>query len=73
MHYNGLQDLRRRILPGNPLRTLYLTFGVLGINTWIWSTVFHTRGALLTPLLGLTLPLVLLQCSSPDLLLLRQL
>ncbi|KAL7410677.1 Per1-like-domain-containing protein [Mrakia frigida] len=43
MHWKGLRELRRRILPGNPLRTLYLIFGVLGVNTWVWSTVFHTR------------------------------
>lgn len=28
---------------GSPLRTPYLGVAVVGINAWVWSTIFHTR------------------------------
>jgi hypothetical protein len=44
MHWRGIRAFRRQIAPGNPLRSLYLAWGVAGVNTWVWSTIFHIRG-----------------------------
>ena len=40
----GVKELLRRVRPENQLRKWLLMAGVAQINTWIWSTVFHTRG-----------------------------
>jgi hypothetical protein len=45
MHVRGIQGFRRRTSLKNPLRRLYLLWGFAGVNTWIWSTIFHIRGA----------------------------
>lgn len=41
---HGVMDLLRRVRPENKLRRWLLAAGVAQINTWFWSTVFHTRG-----------------------------
>lgn len=44
MHYRGFREISRRVLPGNPLRPWLLAWSAIGINTWVWSTIFHIRG-----------------------------
>jgi hypothetical protein len=34
----------RRTRDGNPLKAFYYCWGIAGVNTWIWSSVFHIRG-----------------------------
>jgi hypothetical protein len=45
MHVLGVDWLRRGVHPAHPMRPLYLTWARLSINAWVWSAVFHTRGA----------------------------
>lgn len=45
MHVLGADWLRRGIHPAHPMRPFYLTWAYVSINAWIWSAVFHTRGA----------------------------
>ena len=51
MHVLGLDWLRRGVHPAHPMRPFYLTWAYLSVNAWLWSAVFHTRGAyiLFTP------------------------
>ena len=42
-HQNGISKVRSKI-PGNyPLRQYYLLFGYLGLASWTFSMIFHTR------------------------------
>ena len=52
MHVLGLDWLRRGVHPAHPMKPFYLTWAYLSINAWVWSAVFHTRGAY-SPLLSL--------------------
>jgi hypothetical protein len=45
MHVLGADWLRRGVHPAHPIRPFYLTWAYLSINAWVWSAVFHTRGA----------------------------
>jgi len=45
MHVLGADWLRRGVHPAHPMRPFYLTWAYLSINAWVWSAVFHTRGA----------------------------
>ena len=45
MHVLGLDWLRRGVHPAHPMKPFYLTWAYLSINAWVWSAVFHTRGA----------------------------
>lgn len=45
MHILGLDWLRRGVHPAHPMKPFYLTWSYLSINAWVWSAVFHTRGA----------------------------
>ena len=42
-HYFGYKKMK--LLPNstNPLKKYYVFCGILGINLWIWSTLFHSR------------------------------
>ncbi|RYP87361.1 hypothetical protein DL769_000565 [Monosporascus sp. CRB-8-3] len=42
-HHRGLAKVRREIPAGYPLRRYYELFGIVGVTTWIFSAVFHTR------------------------------
>ena len=42
-HYYGYQSLRALPPITNPLRRLYMFFGVLGMIVWTWSSLFHAR------------------------------
>ncbi|KAI0009760.1 Per1-like protein [Xylariaceae sp. FL0662B] len=42
-HYHGLAKLRRQIPSSYPLRRYYELFALVGIWTWVFSAVFHTR------------------------------
>ncbi|KLO14887.1 Per1-like protein [Schizopora paradoxa] len=43
MHLRGFKALRRRVPRAHPLRSMLLTWSVLSMNAWVWSSVFHTR------------------------------
>jgi hypothetical protein len=43
-HVQGWQKLRKRIPDGHPMKSCYLTWSLVSINAWLWSSVFHTRG-----------------------------
>ncbi|KAG8886729.1 hypothetical protein FRB98_001081 [Tulasnella sp. 332] len=42
-HMEGERHLMRRIPRNHPMRSYYSLYAVLGINTWAWSALFHTR------------------------------
>uniref|UniRef100_T1JAC6 Post-GPI attachment to proteins factor 3 n=1 Tax=Strigamia maritima TaxID=126957 RepID=T1JAC6_STRMM len=42
-HYSHWKKFRKRIPNEHPMYYVYFTYGVVCINAWIWSTVFHTR------------------------------
>lgn len=42
-HRNGLSKIRDRIPSGYPLRSYYIAFGYVGIASWAFSMIFHTR------------------------------
>ena len=43
-HARGASKLRSKISETHPMRSYYLTWSLVSINAWIWSSVFHTRG-----------------------------
>jgi hypothetical protein len=64
MHVLGLDWLRRGVHPAHPMKPFYLTWAYLSINAWVWSAVFHTRGAY-SPLLSPLIPLSVFIRSLP--------
>ncbi|CAA7260892.1 unnamed protein product [Cyclocybe aegerita] len=42
-HARGAAKLRERVPTSHPMRPYYLTWSIVSINAWIWSSVFHTR------------------------------
>ncbi|KAI9285481.1 PER1 protein [Umbelopsis sp. AD052] len=48
MHYKYLPVIQKQIPSSYPLKKLYIAWCIIGINTWIWSTVFHIRDFPLT-------------------------
>jgi len=50
VHVLGVDWLRRGIHPSHPMRPFYITWAYVSVNGWIWSAVFHTRGACVSPL-----------------------
>lgn len=50
IHVKGFKALRKRVPREHPLRSMLLTWSVLSMNAWVWSAVFHTRGAVDHPL-----------------------
>lgn len=47
-NYVMLKKFMRLSLVRSRFRTLWLAFAAVSINTWIWSTIFHTRDTDLT-------------------------
>ena len=45
MHVLGADWLRRGVHPTHPMRPFYIAWAYVSVNAWIWSAVFHTRGA----------------------------
>ncbi|KDQ59817.1 hypothetical protein JAAARDRAFT_153904 [Jaapia argillacea MUCL 33604] len=43
MHLRGIRAVRRSVPEDHPLKTVYLWWGWVNVNAWIWSAVFHTR------------------------------
>ncbi len=50
IHVLGVDWLRRGVHPSHPMRPFYITWAYVSVNGWIWSAVFHTRGACVSPL-----------------------
>ncbi|KAI9468926.1 MAG: Per1-like-domain-containing protein [Benjaminiella poitrasii] len=48
MHLHYFKQIRRYVSARYPLRTYYLGIAVVGMNAWLWSTVFHMRDTPLT-------------------------
>ncbi|KAM5488981.1 hypothetical protein MaudMau93_003912, partial [Microsporum audouinii] len=47
-HYRGIQQVKERIPQSYSLRKYYLWFGYIGLVSWTFSMVFHTRDFPLT-------------------------
>ena len=47
-HQNGLNQIRDSMPADYPLRKYYIAFGYMGIASWVFSMIFHTRDFLLT-------------------------
>lgn len=43
VHYNGLADVKKTVSIKNPMRNYYILFAYIGMNAWLWSTIFHMR------------------------------
>lgn len=50
-HLRGLRKFRKNISRTAPFYYMWLSFGLISLNAWLWSTVFHTRDTDLTELL----------------------
>ncbi|XP_077979125.1 GPI-specific phospholipase A2-like PGAP3 [Glandiceps talaboti] len=48
MHIIGIREYKRHLPPSAPMYWVWHAFAAVGVNTWFWSTVFHTRDILLT-------------------------
>jgi post-GPI attachment to proteins factor 3 len=44
-HTRGMQKIRRHIRDSHPMKRFYLYWSLASMNAWMWSSVFHTRGA----------------------------
>lgn len=44
-YLRGYAEVQKRIPDGHPMKRYYLAFAIVSVNAWIWSSVFHTRGA----------------------------
>ncbi|PVF95373.1 Per1-like protein [Serendipita vermifera] len=42
-HVQGGRKIRKRINNHHPMKSFYVAFTYININTWVWSTIFHTR------------------------------
>lgn len=45
VHASGARRLRKSVPDGHPMKKYYIRWAFLSMNAWIWSAVFHTRGA----------------------------
>lgn len=43
-HVRGAALVRNKVPDGHPMKPFYLAWAFVGVNAWIWSAVFHTRG-----------------------------
>ncbi|KAJ3362482.1 Post-GPI attachment to proteins factor 3 [Kappamyces sp. JEL0680] len=43
LHYKGASKYIARIGPRYHLRPILVLYGLVSVNTWVWSAVFHTR------------------------------
>jgi hypothetical protein len=44
-HVQGARKLLHRVPDGHPMKYFYFTSAVISSSAWVWSAVFHTRGA----------------------------
>ena len=44
-HAQGVSKIQKKVPESHPMRSYYIVWSIISINAWIWSTVFHTRGA----------------------------
>ncbi|KZT20312.1 Per1-like protein [Neolentinus lepideus HHB14362 ss-1] len=42
-HARGASRVRRKVPDDHPMKRFYLIWAAVGVNAWIWSSVFHTR------------------------------
>lgn len=47
-HRRGLSQIREHIPASYPLRKYYIVFGIVGIFSWTFSMIFHTRDFAIT-------------------------
>lgn len=40
----GNSRIRTQIPAGHPMKPYYIVWSLVSMNTWLWSSVFHTRG-----------------------------
>ena len=45
VHWKGYKRIQREIPVGQPLKGYLWLWSIVSMNAWVWSTVFHTRGA----------------------------
>lgn len=45
-HAAGFSKIRRSVPNGHIMKTYYLLWAIISMNTWVWSSIFHTRGKL---------------------------
>lgn len=43
-HVRGALKIQKRVPDTHPMKSYYLTWSFISINSWVWSAVFHTRG-----------------------------
>ena len=43
-HAKGASKIRKKVPESHPMKSYYIMFSIISINSWIWSSVFHTRG-----------------------------
>ncbi|CCG84234.1 protein of unknown function [Taphrina deformans PYCC 5710] len=43
VHYEGLSLVKQQLSLRNPMRNYYIFFAYIGMNAWLWSTIFHVR------------------------------
>ncbi|TFK65710.1 Per1-like protein [Pluteus cervinus] len=43
VHVQGARKIKRKVGRGHPMRGYYLMWSAVSVNTWVWSSVFHTR------------------------------
>ncbi|CAB90152.1 GPI-phospholipase A2 activity regulator Pga3 [Schizosaccharomyces pombe] len=48
IHYNGYHIMRRCIPDEHPAKRLCLSWAIVGMNAWVWSSVFHIRDTPIT-------------------------
>lgn len=44
-HVAGMKRLRSEMPEGHPMKRYYYAWAFASINTWVWSSIFHTRGS----------------------------
>lgn len=64
-HIRGFTKMRRQIPDGHPMKPFYLIWCLASMNTWIWSSVFHTRGEQLRLLLWPASSFLEIQTTPP--------
>ncbi|KIK69963.1 hypothetical protein GYMLUDRAFT_150557 [Collybiopsis luxurians FD-317 M1] len=47
-HVKGAQKLQLALHDSHPMKKFYMGWSLVSMNTWIWSSVFHTRDTPLT-------------------------
>jgi hypothetical protein len=52
-HTIGWRKYMNRIGPSYQLKPLYVICGILCMNAWLWSSIFHTRDFYFTEKMGM--------------------